>query len=109
MMRGTATPDASVSACRCRYAPALEGEGNGRCFILPIVGSLRPLVAGFRFTHEKGRGSRACAAGAPGEKMCYDFFIVELPNLGVSLYGFPQFWQILFDDIFEGETCLKSL
>lgn len=76
-----------------------------RCF---LPGSLRPLDAGFRFTHEKGRGSRACAAGAPEKKLCYDFFEVELPNLGVSLYGFPQFWQIFFTNIFEGERCLKS-
>jgi len=80
------------------------GEVGTRCFPL---GSLRPVDAGFRFTHEKGRGSRAYAAGAP-EKNLLRLLIVELPNLGVSLYGFPQFWQFFFADIFEGERCLKS-
>ena len=65
--------------------------------------------AGFRFTHEIKMGSRVLRRRSPEKKFCYDFFIVELPNLGVSLYGFPQFWQIYFTNIFEGEMCLKSL
>ena len=86
----------------------LGGRGR-KLLLLPFPpGSLRPVDAGFRFTHEKGRGSRACAAGAPEKKICYDILMVELPNLGVSLYGFPQFWQIYATDIFEGEMCLKS-
>ena len=86
----------------------LGGRGR-KLLLLPFpLRSLRPVDAGFRFTHEKGRGSRACAAGAPEKKICYDILMVELPNLGVSLYGFPQFWQILFDDIFEGERYMKS-
>ena len=64
--------------------------------------------AGFRFTHEKRKGLPRLRRRSPGVKICYDFLMVELPNLGVSLYGFPQFWQIFFDDIFEGERYMKS-
>ena len=79
----------------------LGGRGR-KLLLLPFPpGSLRPVDAGFRFTHEKGRGSRACAAGAPEKKICYDILMVELPNLGVSLYGIPQFWQFLFVILFD--------
>ena len=78
IVRGTATPDASVSACRWRTAPALEGgEGRGAFFFEAFFpGSLRPLDAGFRFIQEKQNGLPRLTPQEPGgthQKYCYDF------------------------------------
>jgi len=107
MMRGTATPDASVSACRCCYAAAFR-RGVTSCFFYLFLLEACGLWTRASALHTKKEGAPALAPQEPRRKICYDFFIVELPNLGVSLYGIPQFWQIYVTDIFEGERCLKS-
>ena len=38
-----------------------------------------------------------------------NIIVVGITATPEPLYGFPQFWQIYFTNIFEGEMCLKSL
>ena len=93
---------ASVLAAAAAQQPL--GGGN------EVFSSWKPAAfgRGLPLYPRKKEGAPALAPQEPRRKNGYDFFIVELPNLGVSLYGFPQFWQIYVIDIFEGERCLKS-
>ena len=67
-MGGTATPDACVSACRWRTAPALEGgEGRGAFFFEAFFpGSPQPFDAGFRFTQVNQNGLPRLTPQEPG-------------------------------------------
>ena len=87
-------------------AAAQQPLGGGN----EVFSSWKPAACGrgLPLYTRKRKGLPRLRRRSPGVKICYDFFIVELPNLGVSLYGIPQFWQIYATDIFEGEMCLKS-